>query len=122
MTRMWRGPCEGLKAAENDPLWVAIHRRGGRHLVSCNVALDGRSADFFRLEKIGGAWHRRDLGSVGGRDPFSTALAGYRRFTPFDADLVRQNHAYIERMAEEISFQCSTAIDKLAAAVDAFCE
>ena len=122
MTRMWRGPCESLRAAQSDPLWAAIHRRGGRHQVSCNIAFDGRSADFYRVEKIKGDWYQFDLGRVEGGDPFFTVLAGYRRFTPFDAELREQSFSYIERVADEIDFDCALISRKLSAAVDAFCE
>lgn len=122
MTRMWRGPCEALRAAYSDPLWGAIHRRGGRLHIACTVTDDGRFADFYRIEKINGEWYRFDLGRVKGGDPYFTVLAGYRRFTPLDAELIEQNHAYIERQAESIVFDGHSISIKLGQAVDAFCE
>lgn len=120
MTRMWRGPSESLKAAESNSLWAAIHRRGGRHLVACDVSPDGRSADFYRLQSIKGDWFRFDLGRVEGETPFSTVLAGYRRFTPLDAELLDQNVAYIEQAASEIDRDCLMIAGKLSGAVDSF--
>lgn len=122
MARMWKGPCESLKAAGADPLWAAIHRRAGRLNIACNVESDGRSATFFRVEKIRGEWYSFDLGRVQGGDPYFTVLAGYRQFTPLDAELIAQNCAYIARQAEEIDIACLTLAGTLSAAVDAFCE
>src|SRR5690349_8576469 len=102
MTRMWRGPCAALKKAESDALWTAIHRRAGRMGIACSVEHDGRSADFYRIDKIRGDFYRTDLGRVSGADPYSTVLAGYRRFTPLDAELLSQSHQYVERLAEDI--------------------
>lgn len=120
MTRMWRGPCEALRQASSDPLWAAIHRRGGRLSVACTVAHDGRSADFYRVEKIKGEWYRFDLGRVEGGDPYFTVLAGYREFTPFDPELFEQNHAYLERVAEDVVLDGRLIASKLGQAVDAF--
>jgi hypothetical protein len=120
MTRMWRGPCEALKATNADALWAAIHRRGGRLNIACNVAHDGRSANFFRVEKIRGEWFQFDLGRVEGGDPYSTVLAGYRRYTPLDAELLTQNHSYLERMAEDIVLDGNAIVAKLGQAADCF--
>jgi hypothetical protein len=120
MARMWRGPCEALRAAHADPLWAAIHRRGGRHFVACNVAPDGRSADFYRLEKVKGEWYSFDLGRVQGGDPHFTVLAGYRRFTPLDAELIQLNAAYLDRVAGDIVLDGRAVVSKLMFAVDQF--
>lgn len=122
MARMWRGSCEALKRASADPLWAAIHRRGGRLQIACTVERDGRSASFFRVEKIRGEWYQYDLGRSEGGDPYSTVLAGFRKFTPLDAELVQQNHAYVERMAHEIADDCQYLVRKLGQCADEFCE
>jgi len=122
MTRMWRGPCDALKATSSEPLWAAIHRRGGRLNVACHVEHDGRSASFFRVEKIRGEWYQFDLGRVHGGDPYSTVLEGFRRYTPLDAELLQQNHAYVERLAGEIGDDCAYLVRKLGQCADEFCE
>ena len=120
MTRMWRGPCADLKSASTDPLWAAIHRRNGRLGISCNVALDGRSAEFFRIEKRGGDFYQFDLGRVEGGDPMFTVLHGSHEFTPLDPELIELHHAYIERQAEQIVADSRLIAQKLEAAADEF--
>lgn len=120
MTRLWRGPSAELKATSSDPLWAAIHRRGGRLNVACHVEHDGRSATFFRIEKVRGDFLQFDLGRVQGRDPYSTVLEGYRRFTPLDTELLQQNHSYVERLAENVVLDGNSLVRKLGRAVDQF--
>jgi hypothetical protein len=120
MAKIWKGPCEALRRAHADPLWAAIHRRAGRLFVACNIADNGRSGTFYRVEKIKGEWYQFDLGRAEGSDPFSTALAGYRRFTPLDAELVAQNHQYLDRLAEDIVLDGRAIVRTLNQAADYF--
>lgn len=120
MTRMWRGPAAELKEAQADPLWAAIHRRGGRLGVACNVESDGRTADFWRVEKRGADFYQVELGRVRGADPYMTVLNGYRRWTPLDAELVSLNVRYLEREALAIVADCRLVVSKLEQAVESF--
>lgn len=123
MTRMWRGPCDALKAASSDPLWAAIHRRGGRLGVFCNVTHDGKLASFFSVEKIRGEYYQRDIGQArSDGDPYFAVLAGFRQFTPLDPELIALNASYIGRLADEIESDCHMLAVKLDKAVDAYCE
>jgi hypothetical protein len=49
-------------------------------------------------------------------------LEGFRRYTPLDAELVQQNHAYVERLAGDIADDCRYLVSRLTRAVDQFCE
>lgn len=121
MAHMWRGPCEALKKASDDPLWAAIHRRNGRQLICCQMEMDGRSALFYRLEKgTDGEWYRYDLGRAEGADPYLTSLWGSHRFTAFDAELLALHLRYVLRLAEEIDDSVHAIVNKLGRMADEF--
>jgi hypothetical protein len=120
MARMWRGPSAAMKAAESDPLWASLHRRNACLGIFCNVTNDGRLASFYTISNQRGGPFQHDLGESSGDDPMLTVLHGSHTFTPFDAELMRLHHAYLERMSESIVLDGHSITRKLAQAVDAF--
>ena len=109
MAKMWKGPCEALRAAHADPLWAAIHRRAGRQGVFMDIDLEATIGTFFTIEN----GYKRVVGQVRGSDPMLIALHGYHRFTDSDSELFEQHHTYLLRLADEIASDVALVIDKL---------
>lgn len=122
MIRMWRGPCEAIRATESDPLWAAIQRRNGRLGVFCNVDNDARVAEFYTIEERRGGLYQIDLGRVEGNhgDPYLLCLWGSHDFTDLDPELIQLHHQYLGRLAENIVLDGRMLVSKLEAAAMEF--
>lgn len=118
MTRMWKGPCEAVKAALADPIAIRLHRRAGEQMVFCKVADDGRSALVFRLQR----GFQSILGIAQGRDPLDTIVNVALEFTEHDPELFGLIAALIERRTDEVTSDLAVLSKKLGHAIDDFTE
>lgn len=87
MSKMWRGPCEAVKASYMNPIATRLHRRAGEQSIFYDISHDGRSSKAWRLEKRGDTWHEIPLGAVEGGDPLNTYINASLEFTKHDAEL-----------------------------------
>lgn len=122
MARMWRGPNADQKRAASDPLHGAIARRCGRLGIFFQTDSEtGRHAEVYTISTPGGrcgTYFRHDIGEAHGPDPWATALHVALEFTPFDADLMAQYHAYLDRKLGEIESDCHLLDVRLGGALD----
>lgn len=117
MSKMWKGPCDALRATYSDPLASRLHRRAGEQLIAYDINHAGTLATVYRVEKRGGEWYRIDLGSVQGADPMNTYINVALAYTSHDQELFALIAEQICRRADEV-----TSIARLLAKVVAEAE
>jgi hypothetical protein len=118
MAKMWKGPCEALKASYSCPIAVRLARRAGEQHIAYDTDHSGTRATVWRMERRSGEWCRVDLGTAEGADPMNTYINVALEFTRHDQELFSLIAAQIDKRAEEVISVLRDLVKRADAATD----
>jgi len=102
MSKMWKGPCDALKATYADPLAARFHRRASEQQISYTLSADGRAAQVARIEQRRSGWHTVSIGVASGDDAMNTIVNVALEFTAHDHELFALIAEHIAHRTDDV--------------------